>query len=121
MTTSRRVTRVLNGRGAGLTFLQTALRGGEHLINSEGIGSLFVAFILHFLDVWQAVHGTAEISFPCLWIWTVDAWLVFTFKHSKLQKIENEFKYRCRWLLSGYQSTHRLHSVLLRFDVDYYH
>lgn len=64
---------------AALTFLQTSLCGGEHLINSEGVRSLFDAFILHLLNVWQAVHGTAEISLPRLWIWTVYAWLVFTY------------------------------------------
>lgn len=76
-----------SSRGAAreLTFFQASLCGGEHLINSEGISSLFVAFVLHFFDVWQAVHGTAEISLPRLWIWTVYAWLVFTYTDTKTE------------------------------------
>lgn len=72
---------------AALTFLGISLWGGEHLINSEGIGSLFDAFVLYLLDVWQAVHGTAKISLPCLWIRTVYTWLVFTwFRRKKKEK-----------------------------------
>lgn len=72
---------------AALTFLGISLWGGEHLINSEGISSLFDAFVLYLLDVWQAVHGTAKISLPCLWIRAVYTWLVFTwFRRKKKEK-----------------------------------
>lgn len=59
------------------TSLQAPFKGWQHLVHSEGIASLFNAFVLHFLNVWQAVHSTSEISFPCLWIWMVNTRLVF--------------------------------------------
>lgn len=71
-----------------LTFLHVSLGGGEHLIDSEGISSLFVAFILHLLDVWQAVHGTAEIRLPRLWVWTVDACRVFAYTYTETEKAQ---------------------------------
>lgn len=65
-------------KSAALTFLQAPLGGGEHLINSEGVGSFLDALVLHLLDVGQAVHGTAEISLPRLGIGSVHTRLVFT-------------------------------------------
>lgn len=66
-----------------LTFLQASLCGRQHLVNSEGVGSLFDAFVLHFLNVRQAVHGAAEVGLPRLWIGPVHAWLVFTYNPDK--------------------------------------
>lgn len=64
--------------GAELTFLHAPLRGGEHLVDSEGIRSLFDALVLHLLDVRQAVHGTAEVGLPRFRIGTIYAQLEFT-------------------------------------------
>lgn len=90
-----------------LTFLHTPLRRRQHLVDSEGVGSLFDALVLHLLDVRQAVHGTAEVCFPCLGVWTGHAWLVlaYTNTHTHTESsfgsyfwVKNIFK-KCRFLI----------------------
>ena len=60
------------------TFLVAPLRGGEHLVDPEGVGSLLDALVLHLLHVRQAVHRTAEVGLPGLGVRAVHALLVLT-------------------------------------------
>lgn len=80
---------------AQLTFLQAPLCGREHLVHSEGVGSFLDTFVLHLLDVRQAVHGAAEVSLPGLWVGPVHTGLVFTCRRTLREMYRSNYSISC--------------------------
>lgn len=51
------------------TFPLVPGEGWQHPVHPHSRAALVPTLILHFLDVWQGVHGTTEVCLPCLGIW----------------------------------------------------
>lgn len=51
------------------TFPLVPGEGWQHPVHPHSRAALVPTLVLHFLDVWQGVHGTTEVCLPCLGIW----------------------------------------------------
>lgn len=70
-----------------LTSFWMSLRRREHLVHSEGVRSLFNAFVFHLFDVRQRVHRTPEVRLPRFWIRLVTR-LIFPWIFNKAETLQ---------------------------------
>lgn len=55
----------------------------KHAVDTNRFTAFVNAFVLDFLNIWQWVHCTTEVGFPCFGVRFCDSWLKFACKHSQ--------------------------------------